>query len=83
MSWRHFWHQTASVSPATPAQRRRQQASQAPFDHAVGVVEQATEAASISDQRTLDAAVARMEQMAFDDFEQRHPAPPWIICCTT
>jgi hypothetical protein len=30
-------------------------------------------AASTSDQRTLDAAVARMEQMAFDDFEQRHP----------
>jgi hypothetical protein len=59
--------------PATPAQRRRQQASQAGFDHAVGLVEQATKAASISDQQALDAAVARMEQMAFDDFEQRHP----------
>ena len=59
--------------PATPAQRRRQQASQARFDHAVGLVEQAAKAASSSDQPALDAAVARMEQMAFDDFEQRHP----------
>jgi hypothetical protein len=56
--------------PATPAQRRRQQASQARFDHAVGLVEQA---ASTSNQQALDAAVARMDQMAFDDFEQRHP----------
>ena len=59
--------------PATPAQRRRQQASQARFDHAVGLVEQAAKAASISDQQALDAAVGRMEQVAFDDFEQRHP----------
>jgi len=59
--------------PATPAQRRRQQASQARFDHAVGLVEQAAKAASTSDQQALDAAVARMEQLAFDDFEQRHP----------
>jgi hypothetical protein len=59
--------------PATPAQRRRQQASQARFDHAVGLVERAAEAASSSDQTALEAAVARMEQMAFDDFEQRHP----------
>jgi hypothetical protein len=59
--------------PATPAQRRRQQASQARFDHAVGLVEQAAKAASSSDQPALDAAVARMDQMAFDDFEQCHP----------
>jgi hypothetical protein len=59
--------------PATPAQRRRQQASHARFDHAVGLVEQAAKAASSSDQAALDTAVARMEQMAFDDFEQRHP----------
>jgi hypothetical protein len=59
--------------PATPAQRRRQQASQARFDHAVGLVERAAKAASTSDQQALDAAVARMEQVAFDDFEQRHP----------
>jgi hypothetical protein len=59
--------------PATPAQRRRQQASQARFDHAVGLVEQAAKAASSSDKQALDAAVARMDQMAFDDFEQRHP----------
>lgn len=59
--------------PATPAQRRRQQASQARFDHALGLVEQAAKAASAGDQQALDAAVARMEQMAFDDFEQRHP----------
>jgi hypothetical protein len=59
--------------PATPAQRRRQQASQARFDHAVGLVEQAAKAASTSDQPALDAAVARMDQMAFDDFEQCHP----------
>src|SRR5829696_6572879 len=79
------WHATAMSGidnddldallgpPATPAQRRRQQASQAGFDHAVGLVEQAAKAASSSDQQALDAAVARMEQMAFDDFEQRHP----------
>jgi len=59
--------------PATPAQRRRQQASHARFDHAVGLVEQAAKAASTSDQQALNAAVARMEQMAFDDFEQCHP----------
>jgi hypothetical protein len=59
--------------PATPAQRRRQQASQARFDHAVGLVEQAANAASTSNQQALDTAVARMDQMAFDDFEQRHP----------
>ena len=59
--------------PATPAQRRRQQASQARFDHAVGLIEQAATAVSNGDQQALDAAVARMEQAAFDDFEQRHP----------
>ena len=59
--------------PATPAQRRRQQASQTRFDHSVGLIEQAAKAASSSDQQALDAAVARMDQMAFDDFEQRHP----------
>jgi hypothetical protein len=59
--------------PATPAQRRRQQASQARFDHAVGLVERAAKAASSCDQQALDAAVACMEQMAFDDFERRHP----------
>jgi len=59
--------------PATPAQRRRQQASHARFDHAVGLVEQAAKAASTSDQQALDAAVARMDQAAFDDFEQCHP----------
>jgi hypothetical protein len=79
------WHATAMSDidhddleallgpPATPAQRRRQQASQTRFDHAVGLVERAAEAASTSDQQALDVAVARMEQMAFDDFEQRHP----------
>jgi hypothetical protein len=60
-------------SPATPAQRRRQQASQARFDHAVGLVEQAAKAADINDQPALDQLVARMEQTAFDDFEQYHP----------
>jgi hypothetical protein len=59
--------------PATPAQRRRQQASQTRFDHAVGLIEQAAKAASGSDQQALDAAVARMNQAAFDDFERRHP----------
>jgi hypothetical protein len=59
--------------PATPSQRRRQQASQARFDHAVELVEQAAKAAGSSDRQALDAALARMEQMAFDDFEQRHP----------
>jgi hypothetical protein len=58
--------------PATPAQRRRQQASHARFDHAVGLVEQAAKAASSGDQQALQAAVARMEQVAFDDFEQCH-----------
>jgi hypothetical protein len=59
--------------PATPAQRRRQQASQARFDHAVGLVEQAAKAADTDDQPALDQLVARMEQTAFDDFEQCHP----------
>jgi hypothetical protein len=59
--------------PATPAQRRRQQASHARFDHAVGLVEQAAKAAATSDQPALDELVARMDQLAFDDFEQCHP----------
>ncbi len=59
--------------PASPAQRRRQQASHARFDHAVGLVEQAAKAASTGDQSALDAVVARMDQLAFDDFEHRHP----------
>jgi hypothetical protein len=60
-------------APATPAQRRRQQASQAGFDRAVGLVEQAAKAASTGDQAALDHLVARMDQVAFDDFEQHHP----------
>jgi hypothetical protein len=59
--------------PATPAQRRRQQASHARFDHAVGLVEQAAKAADTDDQPALEHLVARMEQVAFDDFEQCHP----------
>jgi hypothetical protein len=55
--------------PATPAQRRRQQASQARFDHAVGLVEQAAKAADTHDQPALDQLVARMEQTALEDFE--------------
>ena len=60
-------------APASPAQRRRQQASQARFDHAVGLVEQAAKAADTDDQPALDQLVARMEQTASDDFEQCHP----------
>jgi hypothetical protein len=59
--------------PASPAKRRRQQASHARFDHAAGLVEQAAKAASAGDQPALDALVARMDQLAFDDFEERHP----------
>src|SRR6266487_6272323 len=79
----HRWHATTMASlddfdallgaPATPAQRRRQQASQARFDRAVGLVEQAAKAASTGDQAALAALVARMDQVAFDDFEQHHP----------
>ena len=73
------WHATAMSGidhddnqallgpPATAAQRHRQQASQARFDHAVELVDQAAKAASTSDQQALEAAVARM------DFEQHHP----------
>ena len=59
--------------PVTPVQRRRQQASQARFDRAVGLVEQAARAAGTGDQAALDGLVARMDQAAFDDFEQCHP----------
>ena len=59
--------------PVTPAQRRRQQASQARFDRAVELVEQAARAAGTGDQAALDGLVARMDQAAFDDFEQHHP----------
>jgi hypothetical protein len=59
--------------PATPAQRRRQQASHARFDHAAGLVEQAAKAAASGERPALDGLVARMDQVAFDDFEQRHP----------
>ena len=59
--------------PATPAQRRLKQASQARFDHALELVEQAAKAASTDDQAALAALVVRMDQAAFDDFEQFHP----------
>ncbi len=49
--------------PATPTQRRRQQASHARFDHAVGLVERAAKAATTGDQSALDQLVARMEQI--------------------
>jgi hypothetical protein len=48
-------------------------AGQARFDDSVGLVEQAAKAAGAGDQQALVAAVARREQAAFDDFEQRHP----------
>src|SRR6266536_3569297 len=60
-------------APATPAQRRRQQASQARFDRAVELVEQAARAASTGDQAALDGLVVRMDQAGFDDFERCHP----------
>jgi hypothetical protein len=59
--------------PATPAQRRLKQASQARFDHVLELVEQAAKAASTDDQAALAALVVRMDQAAFDDFEQCHP----------
>ena len=62
--------------PATPEQaraRRRQQASQARLDHALGLVEQAVDAAEESDQPALAELVARMDRMTFDDFEECHP----------
>src|SRR5436190_1594146 len=64
---------TRSRPPARGGRWPGGPASQARFDQAVGLVEQAAKAASIGDQPALDQLVARMDQVAFDDFEQRHP----------
>jgi hypothetical protein len=53
--------------------RRRQQASQSRFDHALEVIDQASTAVSAGDQARLDRLVGSLDGLAFDDFEQHHP----------
>jgi hypothetical protein len=70
-----FWDELVGP-PSSPEQaraRRRQQASEARFDHALGLVDQAADAAAKSEQGVLSDLVARMDRVAFDDFEERHP----------
>jgi hypothetical protein len=70
-----FWDELAGP-PSSPEQaraRRRQQASEARFDHALGLVDQAADAAARSEHGALSDLVARMDRMEFDDFEERHP----------
>jgi hypothetical protein len=61
------------TSKAQAQARRRQQASQARFDHALEVVDQAAAAVSAGDQGRLDRLVGSLDGLAFDDFEQQHP----------
>ena len=70
-----FWDELVGP-PSSPEQaraRRRQQASEARFDHALGLVDQAADAAAKSEHGVLRDLVARMDRMEFDDFEERHP----------
>ena len=65
------------LGPATSEEqaqaRRRQQASQARFDHALDLVDQAAVAVSVGRQARLDRLVGSLDELAFDDFEQHHP----------
>jgi hypothetical protein len=61
------------TSPEQARARRQQQASQARFDHALELVEQAATAAASGDQVRLERLVTKLDQLAFDRFEQRHP----------
>jgi hypothetical protein len=61
------------VSKAQAQARRRQQASQARFEHALGLVDQAAGAVSADSQTRLDRLVGSLDDLAFDDFEQHHP----------
>jgi hypothetical protein len=71
----HRWAEVLGppTSKAQAQARRRQQASQARFDHALEVVDQAATAVSADDQDRLDRLVSSLEGLAFDDFEQHHP----------
>jgi hypothetical protein len=71
----HRWAEVLGPPTSkTQAQaRRRQQASQARFDHALEVVDQAARTVSIGDQDRLDRLVSSLDALAFDDFEQHHP----------
>ena len=59
--------------PPPPPPRRPPKPPHTRYDPGVGLIEPAPRGPSGSDQQALDAAVARMEQAAFDDFEQHHP----------
>jgi hypothetical protein len=70
-----FWDELVGP-PSSPEQaraRRRQQASEARFEHALGLVDQAADAAAKGEHGVLSDLVARMDRMEFDDFEERHP----------
>jgi hypothetical protein len=70
-----FWDELVGP-PSSPEQaraRRRQQASEARFDYALDLVDQAADAAAKGDHGALSDLVARMDRMEFDDFEERHP----------
>jgi hypothetical protein len=60
-------------SPEQARARRRQQASQARLDHALGLIDLAIDAATHDDQSAVADLVARMDRMGFDEFEERHP----------
>jgi hypothetical protein len=72
------------LGPRTPAidgldatevarRRRRQQASNARFDHALELVEKAARAAAAGDGGTLAKLIERMDRTPVDDFERHHP----------
>jgi hypothetical protein len=71
----HRWAEVLGppTSKAQAQARRRQQASQARFDHALDLVDQAATTISADDQDRLDRLVSSLEGLAFDDFEQHHP----------
>jgi hypothetical protein len=71
----HRWAEVLGppTSKAQAQARRRQQASQARFDHALEVVDQAAAAVSVGDRARLDRLVSALDGLAFDDFEQQHP----------
>jgi hypothetical protein len=71
----HGWAEVLGppTSKAQARARRRQQASQARFDHALEVVDQAAAAVSVGDQDRLDRLVSSLDRLAFDDFEQHQP----------
>jgi hypothetical protein len=61
------------ISEAQRQARERQQASQARFENALGIVDQAAAAVSRGARSRLARLIGSLDELPFDDFERHHP----------